>query len=1562
MPSKKWLGMLALAVAACGGGESIETGTGTGTVSSALTSDQLRVLGFESALSDWSASAGTRSASSTASQGSQALAAVPSGWMQIDSIALSSLGQAPTSLSFDVRVPSGVSWGEVRAILVLPSQNIWWGDLGAQSVTSLSAGTYQKVTFAIPASMQTALAASYSDLKIKLVLNAPAASQPYLFDNLQLAMPGGGGTGGSSGSSGSEFSVYVPKGVSLQGTFMSATHHLSLFSQASAGVTGGHPALASFGPQVTYLQSEAKAYANVYSKPSVQLDSKTLVDGFIRTSGTVFKQGVGTSDAPKVTGGEFKNVSVTPSITSWSVQWPATTKGDFVRQAANTWTDSSIAPGAYARFDIHDRNRIYLKTGTYFFDSFNTEPQAELWLDKRSGPIFIYVKNALTYKGKFVENGGAEGQVLVGYLGTSDAFLQAPFVGTIVAPNATIKLERPTSAQHKGSFFGKAVEVAAGQHTVLHIPFDFDFICPLGDSDGDGTFDCTDECPQNPNKVARGTCGCDEPDVDTDGDGVMNCIDECPNDKSAQYRGTCGCPSDAAPNGTKCDDGVCRGVLSCNAGRCGDESCKPDPSCVLRYSGETQHYYWFCNAAVSWQQADTLCSAADGSKLVQINGATENAFVAANLNASSMWTGANDRAQDGEWYWTDYVDDSGDKFWKGGSTGSAYFARFAAWASSAPADSSASCGQINTSATWNGASCTSTAGFVCEVGTERLTDKDWPIPRRTCELLGFPCEDDGPGPDCESEADAFGGLSEAEVLDAFANCAAACAGGNEGTQACADACTGPATPPGEDELCDDADDFADAVPSCGASSIVTPQVTCESSEDCPDGSVCSREYEGGGQGQPRLCVVPSSDCSGQTATFPPRCATIDLCEPDLEQTITDVVGPGADLDPVEFDPAEAFGEPTEAPPDPYAPDDDPCGGSCVGQGQAHPWCHLGPADATPDRPNQEPNKAGRSGGDLISFNFDPKFSMKYDADIGAFGLPKLAVTAEAGMSADINYSFAGGGSFTVIDVLAALDANECGVTSRAMLDVFGTDFIEQGVVDVGPYGLPLELPDAATQEKCREAFTAFQMAGDRAKKALRDAVELLTQYQGYLDNDDPTNPASYDDNFSQYLCRQVALSPPRGFPDGICSVSGTTESPEATINRYIEYYKRTVTGFGGIPGIQGLPEAAAQLAEEAFGFDQTFTLFSYGDFDEQTLASVQFFIGPIPCFLDVVSTVDYGVNLNATVQFKPGTIVETMFRAEGNQAAEPIAYAKVEGEPYAGAGLGVFAGAGFGIPGFEAKIGLQADLYLGTVYLPAHVGAGIGLGAEVDERDAPSDVAPFTTGVDLIPPKRYVADLQYGAGLDIKLRNVLNGSVSGKLKISVLFFSKTWRKTLLNFTGICAGSPNDHIDGCDFELVSLEGSTNAAVGSFPWAQIRMPTTFPQLAKLQPGVSKTGYSFVDMNTVEHFFYDTLCTCIDGNNPEDERECFRDEDCCKPDTPNCFNEPTSGKNMCIKCRLRGDTCNDDLDCCGSASVCNVTEGKCEGTLSCNGPCKRDDECVTGQTCQDDGTCWGLACVVK
>jgi len=67
-----------------------------------------------------------------------------------------------------------------------------------------------------------------------------------------------------------------------------------------------------------------------------------------------------------------------------------------------------------------------------------------------------------------------------------------------------------------------------------------------------------DQCPDNPDKMTPGACGCDVPDTDTDNDGTPDCIDQCPTDSDKLEPGECGCGTsdvDSDGDGTpNCDD------------------------------------------------------------------------------------------------------------------------------------------------------------------------------------------------------------------------------------------------------------------------------------------------------------------------------------------------------------------------------------------------------------------------------------------------------------------------------------------------------------------------------------------------------------------------------------------------------------------------------------------------------------------------------------------------------------------------------------------------------------------------------------------------------------------------------------------------------------------------------------------------------------------------------------------------------------------------------------------------------------------------------------------------
>jgi hypothetical protein len=100
------------------------------------------------------------------------------------------------------------------------------------------------------------------------------------------------------------------------------------------------------------------------------------------------------------------------------------------------------------------------------------------------------------------------------------------------------------------------------------------------DTDMDGTADCNDNCPNDPNKVNPGDCGCGEAETDTDMDGTADCSDNCPNDPNKTEPGQCGCgevETDTDMDGTAdCNDNCPNDPNKTNPGDCGCGTAETD--------------------------------------------------------------------------------------------------------------------------------------------------------------------------------------------------------------------------------------------------------------------------------------------------------------------------------------------------------------------------------------------------------------------------------------------------------------------------------------------------------------------------------------------------------------------------------------------------------------------------------------------------------------------------------------------------------------------------------------------------------------------------------------------------------------------------------------------------------------------------------------------------------------------------------------------------------------------------------------------------------------------------
>ncbi|MEO8902237.1 MAG: hypothetical protein ABI488_10165, partial [Polyangiaceae bacterium] len=442
-------------------------------------------------------------------------------------------------------------------------------------------------------------------------------------------------------------SIATPTGTSIDGAFLSASNSLIVDDRVTLAKAGQLPAVSGLGSGGVQLGSNLIGYSNVFSAGPTSLRSNLHVFGSVKSAGAI------TVQSPVfVDGGKTSGVSVGSLVTSFSVTFPGTTLGNKVIGPDGPLVP--LAPGAYGALDLRSRGKVLLSAGKYYFDSFSSEPQAQFQVDPTGGTTFIFVRNSFNYKSPITSSTSAAPSLVVGYVGTSLAYLQAGFPGVFIAPNATLELHRPDLGSYIGAFFARDLHVFSDT-TVGFTSFGTPLLCALGDtdhcqkdpvpdSDVDNTDDLKDGCPHDPNKTEPGQCNCGVSEVDRDHDKTPDCIDLCPDDPNNTFPGPCGCAgpgqTNLQPSGVACTVEACSGSgqqATCDGqGSCGVPACTLPQAqgCVFRTFHDSG--YLICSGAVSWDQAETLCQQEPGRSLAEVDDRAENLWLA-NAATNGAW-------------------------------------------------------------------------------------------------------------------------------------------------------------------------------------------------------------------------------------------------------------------------------------------------------------------------------------------------------------------------------------------------------------------------------------------------------------------------------------------------------------------------------------------------------------------------------------------------------------------------------------------------------------------------------------------------------------------------------------------------------------------------------------------------------------------------------------------------------------------------------------------------------------------------------------------------------------
>lgn len=808
---------------------------------------------------------------------------------------------------------------------------------------------------------------------------------------------------------------------------------------------------------------------------------------------------------------------------------------------------------------------------------------------------------------------------------------------------------------------------------------------------------------------------------------------------------------------------------------------------------------------------------------------------------------------------------------------------------------------------------------------------------------------------------------------------------------------------------------------CGVPDALGNLPLCGGDSDCPAGQACASSAP--------YCVQPGRPCeedatgrctdrcfaSPACGHLHPNCAANEdlsvlepcsetwVCSPNtvVSTTVVPLDTPG--LTPTQFNPDDYFEPP--APPaeityESSKPADcggvgEPACGDVYATGE-HPWCHYAAREGDTSRPGtidvsdaDMGDKGGGGSSGILTFDFDPNLDLQYDLsgfNPFAFNLDEATnltsslASASASAVAKAHLDLLGiQTDVKILDAEAQVGADRCGLQGHAHLKLFGLDLLP-----IVLCGDPLkELENFASNSDfradCLDALQETQTLLNRAKKALRDAQELVRQYKALADQ---------GLRFSPDLCEQLLDAVevmPEGFgklPDGSDFTACDLVTPEQVLGMYINYYRYEVeklvrhqedTLAGKLEG--ALPEftvsipfnqnGGVTLSKKVDGQIETFVpkehttpvTASWCDDEDasqtQQLANITFALGPIPMNLTLDAFLSYGIG--GSLDFKlDGSAVAKVLLPEVGQPTQKheLVGARVSVTPWAKAGVELFVGAGFDFGIAAAKIGISGNLVLGDVKLPVYGGASLDLVAEVDTRPPPSDFLGIMPSYTLLFPKalpqRISVSAGYKFGIDVEVKDILYGTIDAKARIKFLFFSKTWAVRILEF-GPAIEMPLRH-------LVYLEGGTTLAeADTSALAKFQIPVPFPDFGEIL-GIPLPPYNPREFDGVR-----SLQSLEDADvDPNDPRYVQFDKSrvgelmydgYCEPPLPTCAETGEEcggegfgccGENMCVgtaylgvpatckACAEHGNTCNTAADCCNNGYQTMLCYPDSEATL--------------------------------
>jgi hypothetical protein len=354
----------------------------------------------------------------------------------------------------DLRPPTlsaNPAWtGELQVFVADPSAMGGKRYVGGQSLTPLPRGLTSRLRIPIRESLKPLFEKGG---QISFVLQAPLHSPPFFLSRVSL----GANEVKSALPSTATLHVKLPKGASFANTALLGATSVDVRDgvtlSGSAGLT-----VASTG--TTNLGADSLISGNVVSVGTVSMGSRATVQGNVTTEATLVPQ------TPFTVSGSVQNgTSVSPPFDqALTVEYPASSTPLNLEPNQRV----NAGPGAYTTLNLKGGSKLTLSPGDYFFDSASLESTAEVHVSNATQPVVLHVKDQLTMRGLFPD--ALPSNILWVVSGTSPVEFGAPLVGTVVAPNADVRLGPTNGGPHHGAVFAKSVSVEARSPFQL-VPF-----------------------------------------------------------------------------------------------------------------------------------------------------------------------------------------------------------------------------------------------------------------------------------------------------------------------------------------------------------------------------------------------------------------------------------------------------------------------------------------------------------------------------------------------------------------------------------------------------------------------------------------------------------------------------------------------------------------------------------------------------------------------------------------------------------------------------------------------------------------------------------------------------------------------------------------------------------------------------------------------------------------------------------------------------------------------------------------------------------------------------------